>query len=78
MECMGDAPMAGMMWWMLLWSLVGLALLVALVLGTVWLVRRGIGSTRREDSPDEVLRRRFAAGEIDEDEYYRLRANLQE
>lgn len=78
MECMADGSMTGMMWWMLVWGLVGLASLVALVLGSVWLVRRGLGSAPREESADEILRRRFAEGEIDEDEYYRLRAKLRE
>ncbi len=38
----------------------------------------GGSSTDRVDSPEEILRRRFAAGEIDEDEYFRLRADLRE
>ncbi len=37
-----------------------------------------LGSTDRADSPEEILRRRFAAGEIDEDEYFRLRADLRD
>lgn len=78
MECLGGASMAGMMGWMLTWGLVGVTLLVAIVLGTVWLVRRGGASTDRVDSPEEILRRRFAAGEIDEDEYFRLQAGLRE
>lgn len=78
MECLGGASMAGMMSWMLIWALVGVAVLVAIVLGTVWLIRRGDGVRDRADSPGEILRRRFAAGEIDEAEYFRLRANLRE
>ncbi len=70
--------MAGMMGWMLIWALAGVALLVAIVLGTIWLIRRGGGSADRVDSPEEILRRRFAVGEIDEDEYFRLRADLRE
>lgn len=70
--------MAGMMSWMLLWGLVGLALLVAIVVGTVWLVRRGFELPARDDSPEATLRRRFAAGEIDQDEFFRLRADLKE
>lgn len=70
--------MAGMMGWMLIWGLVGIALLVALVVGTVWLVRRGNDSSPRVHSPEEVLRRRFAAGEIGEDEYLRIQAGLRE
>lgn len=70
--------MAGMMGWMLIWGLVGIALLVALVVGTVWLVRHGNDPSPRVDSPEEALRRRFAAGEIDEDEYLRIQAGLRE
>lgn len=70
--------MAGMMGWMLIWGLVGIALLVALVVWTVLLVRRGDGPSPRVDSPEEVLRRRFATGEIDEDEYLRIQAGLRE
>jgi uncharacterized membrane protein len=44
----------------------------------VWLVRRDFGIPSRGDSPEEILRRRFATGDIDEDEYFRLRADLQE
>ncbi len=78
MECLGGASMAGMMGWMLIWAMVGVALLVAIVLGTAWLIRRGGGSADRVDSPEAILRRRFAVGEIDEDEYFRLRADLRE
>jgi putative membrane protein len=59
------------MW--LLW-LVGILLLVAVV----WLAVRaasGQGTTvpprSREDSAEEILRRRYAKGEIDKDEYQR-------
>lgn len=78
MECMGGGSMAGMMGWMLIWGLVGIALLVALVVGTVWLVRRGNDSSPGVASAEEVLRRRFAAGEIDEDDYLRIQAGLRE
>lgn len=38
----------------------------------------GLGRTsEREDSAHEVLRHRFAAGEIDEDEFNRRRASLE-
>lgn len=72
--------MGGMMGWMMIWGLVGLALLVLLVVGTVWLVRRtnGLEQPPPADSPEDVLRRRYAAGELDEDEYLRRRAGLQD
>jgi putative membrane protein len=76
----GMEGMGGMMLWMLIWGLVGLALLVLTVVGIVWLVRRGTGSNQPAppESPEEILRRRYAAGELDEDEYFRRRAGLQD
>jgi putative membrane protein len=47
-------------------------ILLALVIGlVVWLVNRGAGGqhVERGDSAEEVLRRRFASGEIDAEEY---------
>jgi putative membrane protein len=80
MDCVGGLGMGEMMVWMLLWAVVGLAVLSALVVGAVWLVRRtnGGGSPDGPESAEEILRRRLAAGEIDEDKYYRLRAALKE
>lgn len=78
MDAMGG--MGGMMLWMLLWGLVGVALLVLIVVGIVWLTRRSNTATQMPplDSPEEILRRRYAAGELDEDEYFRRRAGLQD
>ena len=80
---MGDGMMAGMMAWMLLWGLVGVAVLVLAVLGILRLARptdhRGLpGRNARAlpESPEELLRRRYATGEIDEDEYLRRCAGL--
>jgi putative membrane protein len=78
---MGGMGMGGMMLWMLIWGLVGVALLVLAVVGVVWLVRRTNSRGEVEaaaESPEEILRRRYAAGELDEDEYLRRRAGLQE
>ena len=76
----GMGAMGGAMWmWMLLWGLVGLALLVASVLAIVWLVRRSqreLLDSHMHESAQEVLGRRYAAGQIDEDEYLRRRAGL--
>lgn len=63
--------------WMLAWAVLILGLVV---FGFVWIARRGLTSTREaerpppqvegaENAPYEILRRRYAAGEIDEDEY---------
>lgn len=76
----GMGGMGGMMLWMLVWGLVGLALLALTVVGIVWLIRRGDGTNRVSppESAGEILSRRYAAGELDEDEYLRRRAGLQD
>ena len=57
----------GMGWTMLGW------LLIWFVLGVVvWVVVRAIGGGRGsapDDSPEAILKRRYARGEIDRDEY---------
>lgn len=69
--------------WGLVWSLVGLTVLVLFVLGLVWLVRslaaqdRERGSqTPSAGSPREALDIRYARGDIDRDEYIRARRDL--
>lgn len=71
--------MGGMMLWMLIWGLAGLAVLVLSVAGIVWMVRRSGVSQQLPDrnSPEEILRRRYAADELDEDDYLRRRAGLE-
>lgn len=70
--------MGGMM--MAVSGLVGLAVLTLAVIGSVWMVRRMSGGRSSHvgapESPDQLLRRRYAAGEIDEDDYLRRRAGL--
>lgn len=71
---MMDGMMGGMMWMGALW----IALLVLLVTGVVWLVRRlSTGGTAREGRGMQVLRERFARGEIDEQEYRARKQELQ-
>ncbi|KGH45408.1 MULTISPECIES: hypothetical protein [Modestobacter] len=89
---MGDGgTMMGTMMggWMLLWALLGLAVLVLAALGGVWLARR-LGRDRDEQTrgtsgpsdaapgAQELLRRRYAAGEIDREEYLRTQRDLAE
>jgi putative membrane protein len=60
----------GAMGWMWLWWIVGLAVLVLLV----WAMARAAGmsgSARGGDSPESLLKGRYARGEIDRDEYER-------
>lgn len=77
---MGSGMGMGMGMWMMLWWLIGLAVLVLAVVGIIWLVRKQGGSAMPQASPqgaaEEVLRRRYATGEIDEEEYVRRLAVL--
>lgn len=74
---MGGGMMAAMGIWVLLLIATLLAVLVFSVLGSIWLVRRlrqGVGGSplsQDRDSALDTLRRRYASGEIDDDEYKR-------
>jgi putative membrane protein len=59
--------MGSMGWWMVLWWVAGivvLVLLVRLVAGA-----GGGFSTRSDETPEQILKRRYAKGEIERDEY---------
>lgn len=61
----------------------GLVLVIVLGLAVVGVVAlmRGNDSSRQlalPESPEEILRRRFASGELEEDDYERRRAGLRE
>lgn len=62
-------PYMGQMgWWMLLWWGFGVVVLVLLV----WLIAKAVGGTStRDDTPEQILKRRYAKGEISHDEYRR-------
>ncbi len=79
-QMMGMGMGSGMGMWMILWWLIGLAVLVLAVLGIIWLVRKQGGSAAaqpsRQGAAEEVLRRRYATGELDEEEYLRRLAVL--
>ncbi len=72
--------MGGMGAWMILWGLLGLALLALVVLGIVWFVRSLPGSSRSvpEDPAEQELRRRYAAGELTREEYHRRLDDLRQ
>ncbi len=63
---------SGVWLWMTVMMLVFLGGLIAVA---VWAVRAGLGSRRQSDSID-VLRRRFAAGEISQDEFEKTKRIL--
>ena len=61
--------------WMGIWWLVGLAVLILLVWTVVGGARWGLGE-HREDSPETILKRRYARGDMDRDEYERRLTDL--
>ncbi|NEE02605.1 SHOCT domain-containing protein [Phytoactinopolyspora halotolerans] len=80
--CMMDGVAGVGPWMMLLWGLFALIILALILSGAIWLIReladRPERSLTRRDTPEEVLRRRYAAGEIDEDEFYHRMRDLDE
>jgi uncharacterized membrane protein len=53
------------------------AFLIGVVLLVVWMVRQfTAGQGARPDSPEEILRRRFAAGEISQADYEQAKRTL--
>lgn len=55
--------------WGILWMVVSWIAIVVLVWAIVWAVRPGAGGAERPRDPKQILRERFARGEIDEGEY---------
>ncbi len=74
---MDGGMMAGMWLMWLFWGIFGLLLIILAVLAIIWLLRtlndsRGTGT----DDTEQLLRREYASGRIDQDEYDRRRAHL--
>jgi putative membrane protein len=66
--------MGSMGWWMVLWwvvAIVVLVLVVRLVTGSL-----GGPGTRADESPEQILKRRYAKGEIEREEYQRRLEDL--
>ncbi len=74
--------MQNMMWDMMGWgpwgvfimTLFWLALLVLVIVAIVYLVSRITG--RSQESPIEILKKRYARGEIDKEEFERMKKDL--
>jgi putative membrane protein len=64
----------GHMGWMWLWWLVGLALLIAVI----WIVVRAaaLQPPASQNSPEAILKGRYARGEMDREEYERRLRDL--
>jgi putative membrane protein len=62
------------LWWMVIVSLIGVLVVVALAVGGVLLLRGGVGNGA--ESARRILNERFARGEIDEEEFNRRAAAL--
>lgn len=86
MGMMGGGMMPGGMmggnmitpWWILGWLLV-IAVIAAIGLGIVWTFRRPARAVeQRGDTPLTVLKRRYAAGEIDADQFEKIKAQIGE
>ena len=71
---MGDGTMMDGGWWIAMW--VFMAVFWVLVIGGLVALVSWLATGRRTDSADDVLDRRFAAGQIDETEYRALRDAL--
>lgn len=64
----------GMIFMGLIWLLI-----LALIVTLIWfLIRKGSNSTTRssEESPMDILSKRYARGEIDEEEYQRMKKRI--
>lgn len=65
--------------WHMGWMGLGWILVALLVLVGVWALARTAGAPRANGaSPGEILRKRYARGEIDRDTYERMRRELEE
>ena len=81
MTAMHDGAMTMMGWGMLMiWALVGIALVALLVVGVIWLaarIRPEQGSPGRTDqSALPELERRYARGDLDRETFLQMRTDL--
>lgn len=72
---MMDGMMTGMWIIWIFWGVFGLLLIILAVLAIVWLARSLSGKSGNDDA-GQMLRREYASGRIDQDEYERRRAHL--
>ena len=75
---MTDGMMMGMGWWLVAAPVFGAMLLTLMVFGIVWLVRSLMRDTRPSIAAEDTVRQRYAAGEITQQEYRRVRSDLRD
>lgn len=78
---MNDGMMMGThggMVWMLLCVFFGIILLAGIVLLIVWAIKKLVkgGSNRNEDTALDILKKRYARGEITSEEFERMRRDI--
>jgi putative membrane protein len=61
-------------WWMGFWMVFWLGVLILLI----WIVARSAGGQawRMDETPEQILKRRYARGEIEREEYERRLSDL--
>jgi putative membrane protein len=81
MECTMMMDGMGMMLWMFFGVLFGLFVLVLLILGVVHLVRRmwgqGSQATEHRETALDILKKRYAKGEISKEEFERVKREIE-
>lgn len=85
MGMMGGGMMSGGMmggnvitpWWILGWLLV-IAVIAVIGLAIVWTIRRSGRADQAGDTPLTILKRRYAAGEIDADQFEKMKVQVSE
>ena len=74
----GGGVMAYRLGWMLLGWVLVLAVLAAVVVGLVWAGRRAGGASRPPETPLDILKRRYAQGEISAEQFEAMKRRLSE
>jgi len=64
-------------WWFLGWVVL-ISVIVAVVLVAIWAVRRSGRSTKPDEMPLEILKRRYAQGEITSEQFEMMKRQLSE
>jgi len=68
--------MMGMGWMMGGWFLIILLIIVALVLLAIWLARHATSQPAVAETALDILKRRYAKGEIDSDQFEQMKRQL--